>query len=127
MGVSQPSNEVVGSQRPEQLIVKTRPRKREAFWATGAAILLVAVFVGLMGTQHTKSHSGTAFDLLWGPVLENPTPVLVCTGTNSVYVLTPKAIEKYKTTHSQRKDAAPNLETIFPLEELRNFSGDDFH
>jgi len=125
-GVSQPSNEVVGSRPPEQLIVNTRLRKRESFWAIGAAILLAAVFAGLMLTQHTKSHPGTAFDLLWGPVLENPRPVLVCTGTNSVYVLTPKAIEKYKTTHSQRKDAAPNLETIFPLEELRNFSGDDF-
>ena len=125
-GVSQPSNEVVGSRPPEQLIVNTRLRKRESFWAIGAAILLAAVFAGLMLTQHTKSHPGTAFDLLWGPVLENPRPVLVCTGTNSVYVLTPKAIEKYKTTHSQPKDAAPNLETIFPLEELRNFSGDDF-
>ena len=124
--VSQPSNEVVGSQRPEHLIANTRLRRTEAFWATGAAILLVAVFAGLIVIQHTKSHPGTAFDLFWGPVLENPSPVLVCTGTNSVYVLTPKAIEKYKTTHSQRKDAAPNLETIFPLEELRNFSGDDF-
>jgi len=52
--------------------------------------------------------------------------VLVCAGTNSVYVLTAKAIEKYKTTHSHRQSAAPNLETLFPLEELRNFSGDDF-
>jgi hypothetical protein len=122
--VTQASNETVVSQPPEPLIASTRLRKREAFWATGAAILLAAVFAGLMLTRHAKSHPGTAFDLFWGPVLENPRPVLVCTGTNSVYVLTPKAIEKYKTTH--RQGAAPNLETIFPLEELRNFSGDDF-
>jgi len=123
--VTQHSSEAVVSQRPEQLIVNTRLRKRKAFWATGTAILLAA-FAGLMLTQHTTSPSGTAFDLFWGPILENPRPVLVCTGTNSVYVLTPKAIEKYRTTHPHRQDGTPNLETLFPLEELRSFSGDDF-
>jgi hypothetical protein len=46
--VSQPGNEGVGSQRPEQLIANTRLGKREAFWATAAAILLVAVFASFM-------------------------------------------------------------------------------
>jgi hypothetical protein len=124
--LTHPSNEAVVPQRPEHLIVNTPLRKKKAFWATGAVILLAAAFAGLMPTQHTTSPPGTAFDLFWGPVLENPRPVLVCTGTNSVYVLTPKAIEKYKTTHSHRPDATPNLETPFPLEELRNFSGGDF-
>ena len=124
--VAQPSNEVAGSQPPEQLIANTHPRKRQVFWATGAAILLAAVFAGLMLTEHTQSHPGTAFDLFWGPVLENPRPVFVCTGTNSVYVLTRKAIEKYKAAHAHPQDATKNLETVVPLEELTNYSGVDF-
>jgi hypothetical protein len=46
------------------------------------------------------------------------------TGSNSVYVLSAKALEKYKTTH--RQDATPNHETLVPLEELKSFAGDDF-
>ena len=124
--VTQPSREAVVSQRPDPLIVNTRLAKRKAFWATGTAILLAAALAGLMLTQHTTSPSVTAFDLFWGPVLENPRPVFVCTGSNSVYVLSPKALEKYKTTHSHRQDATPNHETLVALEELKNFAGDDF-
>jgi hypothetical protein len=93
--VTQLSSEAAVSQRPEQLIANTRLGKRKAFWATGATIMLAGALAGLMLTQHTTSPSGTAFDLFWGPVLENPRPVFVCTGSNSVYVLSPKALEKY--------------------------------
>src|ERR1700752_2851724 len=124
--ITHPSSEAVVSQRPERLIGNTRLHKRNVFWATGAAILLAAVFAGLMLTQHTTTPTGNALDLFWGPVLENPRPVFVCTGSNSVYVLSSKAIEKYKATHSHRQDTTTNLETVVPLEELRNLSGDDF-
>ena len=124
--ISHPSSEAVVSQRPERLIGNTQLHKRNMFWATGAAIVLAAVFAGLMLTQHTTTPSGNALDLFWGPVLENPRPVFVCTGSNSVYVLSSKAIEKYKATHSHRQDTTTNLETVVPLEELRSFSGDDF-
>jgi hypothetical protein len=79
-----------------------------------------------MLTHHATSSPGTAFDLFWGPVLENPRPVLVCTGSNSVYVLSDKAREKYRTAHSQQQGATPNLEIVIPPEELKNYSGDDF-
>jgi hypothetical protein len=124
--VTHPSSEAIASQRPEGLIGNTRLRKRTLFWATGATILLAALFAGLMLTQHTTTPTGNTFDLFWGPVLENPRPVFVCTGSNSVYVLSSKAIAKYKATHSHRQDSTTNLETVVPLEELRNFSGDDF-
>ena len=124
--VTQPGNEVAASQPPEQSTTNTHLRKRQVFWATGAAILLAAVFAALMLTRHTTAPAGNAFDLFWGPVLENPKPVFVCTGTNSVYVLTTKAIEKYKAAHAHQQDAAKNLETVVPLEELNNYSGVDF-
>lgn len=127
MDVTRPSGEAIASQRPEGLIGNTRFRERNVFWATGAAIILfAALFAGLRLTQHTTSPIGNALDVFWGPVLENPRPVFVCTGSNSVYVLSSKAIKKYKTAHSHGPDATTNLETVVPLEELRNLSGDDF-
>ena len=120
-----PSSEAIVSQSPERLLGNIRLRKRNVLWA-GGAILLAAVFAGLMLTRHTTTPTGKAFDLFWGPVLENPKPVFVCTGSNSVYVLSSKAIEKYRSTRSHRQDATTNLETVVPLEELRNLSGDDF-
>jgi hypothetical protein len=127
MDVTRPSGEAIASQRPERLIGNTRFREKNVFWATGAAIiLLAALFAGLRLTQHTTSPIGNALDVFWGPVLENPRPVFVCTGSNSVYVLSSKAIKKYKTAHSHGQDATTNLETVVPLEELRNLSGDDF-
>jgi len=124
--VTRPSGEAIASQRPE-LIGNTRFRERNVFWATGAAIiLLAAVFVGLRLTGHTTPPTSNALDVFWGPVLENPRPVFVCTGSNSVYVLSSKAIKKYKTAHAHGPDATTNLETVVPLEELRNLSGDDF-
>lgn len=113
----------VVSQSPEQLRTITRLGKTKALWAFGVAILLAAV-AGFVLTRHTTPTAGTAFDLFWGPVLESPKPVLICTGTNSVYVLTAKARDKFRTTHSHRQ--TPNLETYIPPEELRNFLGDDF-
>jgi hypothetical protein len=121
-----PGSEAIASRHPERLIGNTRLRKRNVFWAAGAAILLAAVFAGLRLTQHTTTPTSNALDLFWGPVLENPRPVLVCTGSNSVYVLSAKAIKKYKTAHSHGPDATTNSETVVPLEELRNLSGDDF-
>jgi hypothetical protein len=124
--IIQPSGEAVVSQRQEQLVVNVHFWKRKAFWVASAAVLVAGAFAGLMLAQHRTSRSDSAFDLFWGPVLENPRPVLIGTGTNSVYVLTPKAIDKYKAAHSHRQDATPNLETVFPFEDVKNFSGSDF-
>jgi hypothetical protein len=124
--VTHPSSQAVVSQHPDGRIGNTRLRLRTLFWATGATILLAALVAGLMLIRHTTNPTVNALDLFWGPVLESPSPVFVCTGTNSVYVLSTKAIEKYKAAHSNRQDATKNLETVIPLEELGNYSGADF-
>src|SRR6202163_4558362 len=67
--VTHPSSEAIVSQRSERPVGNTRLRKRNVFWATGAAILLAAVLAGLTLTQHTTTPTGNAFDLFWGPVL----------------------------------------------------------
>src|ERR1700719_3888865 len=45
--VTHPGSEAIASQHPERLIGNTRFRKRNVFWATGAALLLAAVFAAL--------------------------------------------------------------------------------
>ena len=120
------SSEAVFFPRPEQAAISTPLHKRKAFWVINVGVLLAVAFGGLLLTRHTTPPTGTALDLFWGPVLENSRPVLVCTGTNSVYVLTPKTLEKYKATHSQGEEATPNFETLVPSEEVRKFSGDNF-
>lgn len=124
--VMPPSSEAIASQPPERLIGNTGFRKTSVFWATGAAILLAAVFAGLRLTQPPTTPATNALDLFWGPVLENPRPVFVCTGSNSVYVLSSKALDKFRTAHPHPQDATTNLETVVPPEELRHLSGDDF-
>jgi hypothetical protein len=119
-----PISEAIVAQRPKGPMGNTRLGKRDAFAAAAAVILLAATVAGLILTRNTAPPTAKAFDLFWGPLLENPKPVFVCTGSNSVYVLSSKAIEKYRTTHPQRQDA--NLETVVPLEDLSKLSGDDF-
>ena len=120
------SSEAIASQGPE-VIGNIRLRKRNVLWVSGAAIiLLAAVFAASRLIQRPTPPTGNALDVFWGPVLENPRPVLVCTGSNSVYVLSAKAIKKYKTAHSHGQDATTNLETVVPVEELKGLSGDDF-
>ena len=50
------------------------------------AASLVAVIAALLLTR-TISRASTASDLFWEPVLDNPKPTLVCTGSNPVYLL----------------------------------------
>jgi hypothetical protein len=88
--------------------------------ATSLAVVLVYTLV------QTKPRPTNSLDLFWGPLLENPKPVLVCTGSNSVYLLSRQALDKYKKTHSPQQDASASLERLVPLEDLKNFTGADF-
>ena len=90
-----------------------------------AAVSLLAVIAGLILTR-TSSRASTAFDLFWEPILENPKPTLVSTGSNSVYILSQHGLAKYKTSHLHDQDSAPNFQTLVPNEELKNFGSADF-
>ena len=95
--------------------------------ATCLAVVLVYTLVQAKYTLvQTKPRPTNSLDLFWGPVLENPRPVLVCTGSNSVYLLSRQALDKYKKTHSSQPDASANLERLVPPEDLKNFAGADF-
>jgi len=103
-----------------------RSLKRKLFWA---AILLAVGFVAVLARialSPTASPAKSGFDLFWEPLLENSRTVLVCTGSNPVYLLSPQARNRYRKTHPREQDADPNLQTYTPLEELKNLTAGDF-
>ena len=125
-GVARPRMEPPVLSEAETLRSNARGLKRKLFW--GAILLagsLVAVLAGVMLTR-TASPPKSGFDLFWEPILENSRTVLVCTGSNPVYLLSPQARNRYKKTHPRGQDADPNLQTYTPLEELKNLTADDF-
>lgn len=113
---------------PQPLVSRTHAEKRTRFWALVllAGAIAAALLVGLFVTR-TASPAATAFDGFWQPTLEARRPVLVCTGSNPVYLLSQQALDKYKSAHSHGQDATPNLQTAVPIEELRNFTIGDFY
>jgi hypothetical protein len=99
--------------------------KRKRLWLLAALAICLAVVLVYTLIQ-TRPRPTNSLDLFWGPILENPRPVLVCTGSNSVYLLSRLALDKYKKTHSPQQDASANLETLVPLEDLKDFAGAEF-
>ena len=89
------------------------------------ALCVIAALFGLARFRHTSSVA-SPFDLFWGPVLETPRPVLVCTGSNRVYILSQEARSRYRKSHPRPEDGTPNLETLVPKEDLGKFTGEDF-
>ena len=109
-------------------IAASDPKRYLYLWVT-VAVALVTVVALLAGAilKHGKSASApSALDLFWGPVLENSRPVLICTGSNRVYILSQQARAHYRKSHPLAQDSTPNLEVLVPKEDLKNFKGDDF-
>jgi len=125
-GVALPRRQPPVLSQADTLRSNARGLQRMLFW--GVILLsgsLLAVLAGVVLTR-TASPAKSAFDLFWEPILENSRTVLVCTGSNPVYLLSPQAQNRYKKTHSRGQDADPNLETFVPLEELKNLTAGDF-
>jgi len=125
-GVARPRMEPPVLSEADTLPSNARGLKRKLFWGV---ILLAGSFVAVLAGVvliRTATPAKSAFDLFWEPILENSRTVLVCTGSNPVYLLSPQARNRYKKTHSRGQDADPNLQTYTPLEELKNLTADDF-
>ncbi len=125
-GVAHPRMEPPVLSEADTLRSDARGLKRKLFW--GVILLagsFVAVLAGVVLTR-TAYPAKSAFDLFWEPILENSRTVLICTGSNPVYLLSPQARNRYKKTHPRGQDADPNLQTYTPLEELKNLTAGDF-
>jgi hypothetical protein len=73
-----------------------RGKRNRWLFLAGAAIVLIAAVAGL---KFYSMHKATAFDQFWAPVLKNPMPVIVYTGTNVVYRFSPQFLEEYRKSH----------------------------
>jgi hypothetical protein len=92
------------------------------------ALLAICVATALAGLTlfRNTSRAVSPFDLFWGPILGTSRPVLVCTGSNRVYILSQEARNRYRKSHPDPEDSTPNLETLVPREDLKGFAGEDF-
>ena len=106
-------------------IARLRKHSRLKLAAVLGACLAIA-FAAIMLLRNSPPRVVSSFDLFWGPVLSSSRPVVVCTGSNRVYVLSREAHSRYRTNHPSPDDATPNLETLVPREDLRKFTGEDF-
>ena len=100
--------------------------KQRLFWACALAVGSLAVLAGGMLLARDSNHAQTPFDQFWAPVLDNSRPVLVCTGSNRVYRMSEEARRRYRRNHPSPEEGTPNLETLVPRQDLKNFAGDDF-
>lgn len=111
---------------PEVLAVPMPPPvKSQSWWRFAWLAVLGLTLVGIVLLRAGRREA-TPFDLFWAPVLDNVRPVLICTGSNRVYVLSQEARARYRKDHPLTEQATPNLELLVPRENLRNLSGQDF-
>jgi hypothetical protein len=121
-----PSLEVIPPKAEAPVVSSARNQNRRLGWVYAlVAGCVVAAFAGLLLTRGSY-RPATPFDLFWAPVLENSSPVLVCTGSNRVYRLSERARARYRKDHPHPADSTPNLEVLIGQEELKNLTGEDF-
>ena len=122
----QPQTEPLAPPEVATLSPNVGASKRRRSWLVALlAICLAAALAGLARFPGT-SAAASPFDLFWEPVLETPRPVLVCAGSNRVYILSQEARSRYRKSHPRPEDGTPNLETLVPREDLKKFTGEDF-
>lgn len=101
-------------------------RKGKRLWLVVLlAVCLAVAFGGVISFRGTD-RAVAPVDLFWAPVLADSRPVLICTGSNRVYILSREARGRYRKSHPLAEDATPNLELRVPKEDLKNFTTEDF-
>jgi hypothetical protein len=121
-----PRSDGLPSIQPDLPAPRTRSGRRIRSWAVALLLGIVAVLSATLILRRTGPSAENAFDQFWKPVLDNKKPVLVCTGSNPVYLLSEESRGRYRRSHLLGPDATPNLEMTVPKEELKNFKIEDF-
>ena len=65
-------------------------------------------------------------DLFWKPLISAPNPVVVYSGANAVYLLSPDFISRYKSTHHLDGLKSQGLEFVVPFSPDTKLGPDDF-
>jgi hypothetical protein len=101
-------------------------KKGKWFWITALVAGCLALISMGMVLARGSGRAQTPLDLFWGPILETSRPVLVCTGSNRVYILSMEARNRYRTSHPSTENDTRNLEMLVPKQDLKKFTGDEF-
>lgn len=77
------------------------------------AVTLVALLIIVAGFLFVRDRKPqpqppTAFDQFWQPAMRDSMPVIIYTGTNVVYRLSPEFLDRYRRTH-HLKDTGPEV------------------
>ena len=115
----------VSTEGPADRSKATNSRKHRWWLSAALAACLVLALAGLAQFRGAL-WAGSPFEMFWGPILQDPRPVLVCTGSNSVYILSRAARARYRKSHPATADLTPNLELLVPQGSLKQFTGEDF-
>jgi hypothetical protein len=121
-----PQTEALASSQVSTLDGHTGVPKRKLLWVTASLAVFLVLALASLPWFRTASRATSPFDLFWAPVLRTSRPVLVCTGSNRVYVLSQEARKRYRTIHPLAEDGTPNLEVLVPKEDLKVFRAEDF-
>jgi hypothetical protein len=100
--------------------------KSKFLWVAAILAVCLGLAIASLLWFRTPSLATSPFDLFWGPVLRTSRSVLVCTGSNRVYVLSQEARSRYRKIHPLAEDGTPNLEVLVPREDLKVFRAEDF-
>lgn len=121
-----PPVESAVSHEASKLVPNSGASKRKRLWLVALLAVSLAIAWAAPRLLRNSSQAVSPFNLFWAPVLGASRPVLVCTGSNRVYVLSMEARNRYRKIHPEPEDGTRNLETLVPREGLKKFMGEDF-
>jgi hypothetical protein len=98
-----------------------RPAHRRPAWIPAAIIagcLAVVALAAVFGLRASRAAPPSAFDQFWAPAMKSQMPVIIYTGTNVVYRLSPAFLDRYRKSHhleNNGPEIAVDLKTAGPL------------
>jgi hypothetical protein len=114
---------VPGSESPEASSNPARPKRKfrkVAFPVAGAVLALIIV-----AAMAYRLRAKDPLEQFWSPMLKSPTPVLIYTGSNPVYMPSSQLIERFRATHHLNDLDAAGHEFLIPLSGDQRFGAGD--
>jgi hypothetical protein len=106
-------------ERPES-IHRNQQRRRRLIISLSAIVLPCLAFGVWFLLRPTAP-----IDLFWKPLINAPNPVVVYSGANAVYLLSPDFISRYKSTHHLDGLKSQGLEFVVPISPDTRLEPDD--
>lgn len=106
-------------EQPES--TQTSQQRRRRLIASLSAIVLPCLAFGVWFLLRPMAP----IDLFWKPLINAPNPVVVYSGANAVYLLSPDFISRYKSTHHLDGLMSQGLEFVVPISPDTKLEPDD--